>query len=605
MTSKVLSSTQISKTKARFVEVTAVPGAGKTHTLIQRVHHLRQTRVPSNEIVVLSFSKATVAEIRTRMKHVSHHPADVAERQDHRGCADTNMLDIEVQTAHSFALQYIRRKKVLSDDGANKLLAKAIKATQQDCRKGTLWKHVSQKIKHRRLEKLAVLAESQNLLYVRKFLDVVRSSGNTERQCSRLSQFADLVPYVHVLPAVQGQYTAIKKKCGAIDYGDMLSLATTAISNGAPVPYTHILVDEYQDCSAAQVQLLVQLAKPDGRSIMVFGDPNQAIYGFGGSSYTPLDSVLDGVTKLRLPSSRRLHSQNAALASAIAQLSTEHAIQTSRDGEMPVLVRTDTETEQIKRVASDINHLIDGGVPPEQIVVLARTKALLHPIEQTLLARGVLTSRNGTVRDLKHVLCVLRLVDLVGRCEKRGTAVTPETLKKAFMWSAEIEDSLLKIASVALKKVLPVPSLEGRYRLCAKVYLRLLGGIRKDADRRADVNRWEPVCRSYGSAKEMRDALLAMDKRAVLTGTIHSVKGGEWDHVHIVGVTDGYIPFYKASDDQLSLSEERRLLYVAVTRSRETVRLYHSPAIHAKSRKYFDEPSRFLDQRVLETLLVE
>jgi len=604
MAPKVRSSTQISKSKERFTETKSVPGGGKTHTLIQRLLHLLLSGVPINEILVLSFSNASVAEIRNRMDRISRNSATDASRQGQPVTVGTNLSDITVQTAHAFAHSFVKRKQVLKEKESRELLGKAIQSVQQDCRDRDLWPDLPSDIRQRRLERLDVLSDVKNLRYVPRFLDVVRASGKSEQDVVSMSQFADLAPYVHVLRAVRRRYAAIKKKSGVIDFGDMLSLATTAIRNGAPMPYTHILVDEYQDCSPAQVHLLAELAKRNGRSIMVFGDPDQAIYGFGGSSYTPLSSVIDGVTEFSLPHSWRLHAKNAALASAIAQHRPDQVIQTNRDGEMPVLVCTDTETEQINRVAQDIKKLIDGGVQPEQIVVLARKNALLTPIEQTLLAQGVMTKRNGQTRHRKHALRVLLMVHVMGRCEKRAAKITPAMLKDKLKWSPEIEDHLWAEESKALRKVRRVRSLEGRYRLCAKAYVRLHGGVRQNAPLRADVNRWEPICRAYSDARSMRDAVRAMDKRAVVTGTIHSAKGGEWDHVFVVGVTEGHLPDYRSGDD-FSRSEERRLLYVAVTRARETVRLYHSPASDARSRRRFDDLSSFLNRQVLKTLLVE
>ena len=103
----------------------------------------------------------------------------------------------------------------------------------------------------------------------------------------------------------------------------------------------------------------------------------------------------------------------------------------------------------------------------------------------------------------------------------------------------------------------------------------------------------------------MRDALRAMPKETIVTGTIHAAKGLEWEHVFIVGATDGYLPLYHARD-KAQLGEERNLLYVAVTRAREAVRLYHAPCKHAKSRQRFESPSTFLTKAaVRETLQVE
>jgi DNA helicase-2/ATP-dependent DNA helicase PcrA len=103
----------------------------------------------------------------------------------------------------------------------------------------------------------------------------------------------------------------------------------------------------------------------------------------------------------------------------------------------------------------------------------------------------------------------------------------------------------------------------------------------------------------------MRDELRAMPKEAIVTGTIHAAKGLEWEHVFIVGATDGYLPLYHARD-KAQLSEERNLLYVVVTRAREAVRLYHAPSNHARSRQHFESPCTFLTKAAVhETLQVE
>ena len=142
-------------------------------------------------------------------------------------------------------------------------------------------------------------------------------------------------------------------------------------------------------------------------------------------------------------------------------------------------------------------------------------------------------------------------------------------------------------------KAARLPSLEGRYRACEEAYLRVLGGVRANTEVHHDLNRWIPICRDHANAIEMRQALKAPDKPVIKSMAIHAAKGREWGHVFVVGVADGQLPFYMARDEQM-MAEERRLLYVAVTRARETVRVYHAPMVHARSRKRFEKLSRFL-----------
>jgi DNA helicase-2/ATP-dependent DNA helicase PcrA len=535
---------------------------------------------------VLSFSNTAVTELRHRLN--SKNP---------------NLSQVVIKTAHAFSNSFVAKKSILTDKDAQALLSKAIKSVRQDCRKLVRQGKLSESVYGRREKLLNELGEQQNLKYVLSFLAVAQAAGITLAQAAEKSQYSALVPHLPALKAIRTKYAAIKKQKGVIDFGDMLYQATDAIRAGAPVPFTHILVDEYQDCSPAQVQLLVALAN-SGCSIMVFGDPGQAIYGFGGSSYTPLSTVLDGVTEYSLPKSHRLTVENAALASAILGLAPDQAIQATRHGPAPILVSSGSELEQAERIADDIEQLIAAGTPPEQIVILGRIKALLHPVEQQLLTRQLNSARMQCSRDTKHAIRVLRLVHLVGRAERNGDKFTVEMLKNALPRLKATDDQWTKGATT-MKKVHRTPSLEGRYRQCGKQYLRLLGGVRCDRDLQHDINRWEPHCRAHSSAKQMRDALRAMPKSAVITGTIHAAKGLEWAHVFIVGATDGYLPLYHARE-KAQLGEERNLLYVAATRARETMRFYHAPCNHAKSRQRFETTCSFLTKAaVLQALQLE
>ena len=337
---------------------------------------------------------------------------------------------------------------------------------------------------------------------------------------------------------------------------------------------------------------------------MVFGDPYQAIFGFAGANYTPLSAVLRSVKTSGLPVSRRLTAQTAALASAVAKHGPKQTIQTGRDGIKPVLVQDKSSHEQTQHIVRDIQHLMARGTAPADIVVLARINALLSPVEQSLLAESVQTSRIGLNRDQDHALRVLRLVRVVERCDgARQTVITPDLLRKALPSLTNVSKPLWKKEATAIKKVFRVASLEGRYRLCASMYLRLMGGVRKNPELRADVNRWEPLCRGQGDSRSMRAVIRAVKSDAVQTSTIHSAKGGEWGHVFILGVTDGLLPIYLSQNGERALSEERNLLYVAITRARDAVRLYHAPTPHARSRQRFESLCRFLDDKDVQNTL--
>jgi len=174
-------------------------------------------------------------------------------------------------------------------------------------------------------------------------------------------QFAEgLERFAVVASAVQTRYVRAKQAAKLMDFGDLLAHAIETLrSSNQSLPFTHVLVDEYQDCSAAQTQLLAALAER-GCELMVFGDPEQAIYGFGGNRYTPLSQVVDGAVVLALPQSHRLHQGTAALASAVANKRAAKIV-TQRRGTQPVLVRSRDLTDQTRSVVRDIERLLDQG----------------------------------------------------------------------------------------------------------------------------------------------------------------------------------------------------------------------------------------------------
>lgn len=588
MIRKTTSNNRIIKTREKHAEVMACPGSGKSTTLLQRIQHLLHT-VPAEQILILSFSNASVNELKSRIKAFTKSDQVAA----------SEWSKVTVQTAHAFSLTLIKQQEVLTEKKAHALLKKSLNSLRRDCNRGELWSDASTKIKQRRTKQLEELLQPHHIKEVLNLLAVARASKQSVTGTVIMSQFESLVQYVKVLRAVCSKYASTKKTAGVIDYTDMLVRAATAIEGGTTIPYTHILVDEYQDCSAAQTHLLAQLATSTGCSLMVFGDKNQAIFGFAGSSYTPLSSVLDGVQQLTLPVSYRLTAQTAALASAVAQLGTK-SIQTKSDGDMPTLIKDTSLKDQLAHIVQHIQELLDGGTQPQQIAVLARTKAQLHTVEQSLLGQNVQTSRMGSKWNRNHALRVLRLVRIVERCEKSEKKITPKMLRDKLFCSAG--KSIWKRESLALKKVSRSSSLEGRYKQCAKVYLRLMGGVRADAELRADVNRWESFCRGHVNALAMRDTILAMNTKSVVTGTIHAAKGREWEHVLITGLTDGLLPIHYARDKR-AIAEERNLLFVAITRARKMVRLYHAPTNHARSRQRFEDISRFLKKPAVRKTL--
>jgi DNA helicase II / ATP-dependent DNA helicase PcrA len=220
------------------------------------------------------------------------------------------------------------------------------------------------------------------------------------------------------------------------------------------------------------------------------------------------------------------------------------------------------------------------------------------------LAENIQTNQLGTERDIQHPLRVLHLTHLVEGFDHSRNSIDPAAVQRALKDVKTVAPVEWQQLARCLEKIARMPSLESRYKKCAASYIKCMGGARANTRVQHDLKRWEPICRGCADAKALRSVIRAMNLGAVTTSTIHAAKGREWDHVFVVGMAEGQLPLYLARDEQM-LAEERRLLYVAVTRARESVRLYYAPVFHSLTRQWFEQPSRFLaDKHVQRRLKV-
>ena len=595
---------QIVHTTLPCVEVRASPGSGKTTTLIQRIKHLVRSGVSARKILVLSFSKNSVDELSDRFQLNLEQKGNSAKKSSTDKKSARESLPV-IKTIHAFARSLVAQSgdgvDVVAPADSVALLKAALRRCRKDACACKLWGKLSTANRRKRLDLVReLLKDSYRVKQLLVAMNVAQATKQKLSEVMTAPQFADSLEHCAPIAfAVQKRLARAKAAAGKIDFGDMLEQAVAAIEDGARIPYTHVLVDEFQDGSAAQNLLLATLVKR-GCQLMVFGDPEQAIYGFAGNNYTPLDEVVDGAVVMPLSESHRLHRQTAALAMAVAGEHTQKIV-TMRAGTKPVLVSSGAPSEQARAVVRDVQQLLEQGVDASSIAVLARTNATLKTVEQSLLALDINTARKGVVRDLQHVQRVLSLVRLVDWHARTQMPIDPKGGAHVFRKVKLVDEQDWKKRARSLQKAASSSSLEGRYKECRDIYLKVLGGVRNHPKVQHDINSWLAKCRDYSDGLEMLRST-KQAKPVVQTMTIHAAKGGEWDHVFVVGVADGELPIFHAKSEA-ALAEERRLLYVAITRARHTVRLYYAPTQHARSRKAFEGPSRLLEPAKVQRTL--
>ncbi|MFE2568854.1 ATP-dependent DNA helicase UvrD2 [Streptomyces mirabilis] len=391
-------------------------------------------------------------------------------------------------------------------------------------------------------------------------------------------------------------YEDLKRDRAVIDFEDVLLLTVAILQDRHDIAeqvrsqYQHFVVDEYQDVSPLQ-QRLLELWLGERDSLCVVGDASQTIYSFTGA--TP-DHLLDfrtrhpGATVVKLVRDYRsspqvVHLANGLLSQARGRAADHRLELTSQraPGPEPVYAEYTDEPVEAEGAARRIRDLVASGIPAGEIAILFRTNSQSEIYEQALADAGVPYQLRGAERFFDRP-----------EVRKAGAA-----LRAAARFGAN--DSLLDDAVDLPSQVRAVLSGEGWIS-------------QPPAGSGAVRERWESLAalvhlaQDFAAAKHdatLGDLVAELDERAsaqhaptvqgVTLASLHSAKGLEWDVVFLVGVAEGMMPITYAKTDE-QIEEERRLLYVGVTRAREHLlvswALSRSPGGRPNRR-----PSRFLD----------
>ncbi|CAN5208825.1 ATP-dependent DNA helicase UvrD2 [soil metagenome] len=346
-------------------------------------------------------------------------------------------------------------------------------------------------------------------------------------------------------------YERTKQQRNRIDFEDMLTLAVELYESDEDAiglvrkRYAWFSVDEYQDTNRLQEDLL-RLWLGDRRDLCVVGDPDQTIYSFTGASSDYLTSFPDRYTDarvIRLSQNYRSTPQVLELANHLIRGRELRSIGT--DGPMPSLVAHANPDAEVAAVVRAIRALLTDSVAVTEIAILVRTNAQLVAFEAALTAAEV----PFTVRGVRFF----------ARPDVRAARAALKTDATA---------RLSRIVVAAWRKELGFdedgpagPGAEARDRHAALSTLLAIARELESAQPAATVA-------DFHAELTRRDAAEAdAGGEGVTLSTIHRAKGLEWDAVFIPQLEEGTLPIRQASDRE-ALAEERRLLYVALTRAR-------------------------------------
>ncbi|MCZ4497773.1 MAG: ATP-dependent helicase, Rep family [Marmoricola sp.] len=536
------------------VRVLAGAGTGKTRAITHRIAYGVASGVYNpSEVLAVTFTARAAGEMRTRLRQLG-------------------ASGVQARTFHAAALRQLRYfwPKVYGGEPPE-LTASKIPIVAGAARRNRL------EVDQARLRDLASEIEWSKVTNVRPD-DYATVAPQRGREVNGL----DAPTVAHVFAT----YEELKREQGRMDMEDVLLIGAALLSEDDRVAaqvrsqYKWFVVDEFQDVSPIQAALLdLWLGGRD--EICVVGDPAQTIYSFAGAraSYlTEFGKKYAGTTSVELVRNYRSTPQviNAAngLLAGTATGSVQLRAQQPAGAELTWFEATD-EVAEADAVAAEIARLQATGVPLREMAVLFRINAQSETFEEALTSRSIPYVVRGAARfferpEVRQAMALLRASLRAGEAARDEMLEHVRGVLAGMGWNAEAPaargqardrwESLMALVSQAEEYVASdlAPTLEG---------------FVAELDRRASEQH-APVA------------------EGVTLATLHTAKGLEWDAVFLAGVQEGSMPITYA-DTPAAVEEERRLLYVGITRARKHLMISWSLARNpgGQARR---KPSRFL-----------
>jgi DNA helicase II / ATP-dependent DNA helicase PcrA len=378
-------------------------------------------------------------------------------------------------------------------------------------------------------------------------------------------------------------YEAVNAERGQLDFEDLLLLVAGAIESDRGIAaevrerYRHFTVDEYQDVSPLQ-QRLLDAWLGDRDDVCVVGDPNQTIYSFTGASPSYLRTFaqrFDGATVVRLVRDYRSTAQVVGLANQV--IPGAKLVAQGGDGPGPTFSGYDHEPAEAAATAARIKALRAQGVALREMAVLFRVNAQSEVYEDALTEAGIAYVVRGGRRFFDRPEVREAVVLLRGAARSAADADSTELVETVtdVLSSAGFTTEPPGAAGAARERWESLRALVGlAEEVAAGNAAATLGDFVDELAARAEAQHAPPV-------------------EGVTLASLHAAKGLEWDAVFLVGLVDGTVPITHASTPE-QVEEERRLLYVGVTRARRHLALSWAYA-RANGGRRSRKPSRFLD----------
>ena len=596
--------------------ILAGAGSGKTRTLTHRIANLIAHGVKPSRILAVTFTNKAANEMKERLARLLDAPVNFMPYMG---------------TFHGVCVKILRQEYAAA--GIDKDFV--------------IYDMDDQIALIKRILKNLDLASEKNLKpkMIESVISGEKNKGNGPEEYAASCYY----PNQQKIAKVFAEYEIQKSKNGALDFDDLLLKTLELFANNPEIrkkwqeKFEHILIDEYQDTNVIQYQL-VKLLVNEKRNIAVVGDDWQSIYSWRGADFTNIlnfEKDFPGAKVIKLEQNYR---STGNILEASQKVINNNKTRTSKvlftEAEMgePVAVEAlMDEKMEANYVALKILNLKNDFLDLSNFAVLYRTNAQSYAFEKAFIDLNIPYKIVGGVRfydrkEIKDMLAILHLV-----VNGRDMVALERVLKNVLSGVGEVSISKILAAAIAIDGPSPLMDLDvdevlkaAKARASLRKLIDFIRGVKletnpsqvvKSAVEKFDfraltddgtpsaeerMQNLEVLANTAGEYEQLEDfladaALMSSSdessrKNAVTLMTLHAAKGLEFPVVFIVGLEEGLFPSARGAETEADLEEERRLMYVGMTRAMDRLFLTYAKARRTYGMMNFSMPSRFLDE---------
>lgn len=592
--------------------VIAGAGSGKTKVLTTRIANLIENGVKPYNILAITFTNKAAGEMRERVNNI------------------INAHDAFIGTFHSFGLKIIRENSALFN------LTSAF--TLIDTEDQT---SIIKKI----MKDINITDKMISPAFIKSKISFIKNNMLSD---SEIANFL-ISENEKIAVKIYYEYEKILKRNNTLDFDDLLKKPVELFNSNKEVlekyqdKFKYILIDEYQDTNEVQYKLVKLLSKKY-LNLFVVGDPSQSIYAFRGANYQNIlnfEKDFKGCTVIKLPQNYR---STQTILDAANEVISHNKQRKDLDlfsdlgqGVKIKYIRTFNDSMENKRVVDEIQKLYEEGYNRKDMAIFYRTNAQSRSIEDALVKANIPYKVFGSFyfykrKEIKDLLAYLKLIAnpsddvslerVINEPKRKIGDKTIENLREkarslnismfeAIDSGKELEFKNLILNLIERSKDTSITGLIDKTLELSKMKETYENDKSLESDIRLEnLMEFRSVSETYEKETgnvNLSDFLMEVslvsdaaeysaDADAVTLMTVHSAKGLEFKVVFIIGLEENIMPISKALYDDEELEEERRLMYVAITRAKEKLYLLNAGRRMLYGNMQMNPPSRFISE---------